>query len=137
MTIGEPLVVRPDEFEPPKRWWQNPKWIASIAALIFVIGNGTWAAVSVKTQTTLEARAKVGDQILELAKKIDNNQTGIDTLVSFVNKVIADQAAQGADQTLPTLFEVLCGSSDPVQISTCRRLQDEGKIPKTFKPGGG
>lgn len=116
-------------------WWQDWKWVASIATLLFVIAFSTFVFTTVKTGNTVDKNSPVISQLNDLAKsnaatldRLDKNQAGIDELVAFVHEVEAQQSAQGAGQSqiVKDLIEILCSSSDPVRVEACVRLGYQG-----------
>lgn len=98
-------------------WWQNWKWIASIAFLIFSIGVIFIGTSSIRATNQLDTQTNI-------LKKLDQNQAGIDELVNFVHDVVKQQASSsgGQSQTVVQIFNLLCSSSDPVRIEACKQL---------------
>jgi hypothetical protein len=115
------VLVPEDEV---RHWWQSWRWIASIAFLVFAVGNITWAANSVVTNQKLDARAQVGDKIASIVERIDDNQAGIDELVAFVHDVEKQQAGGNSQtqQIVGNLITLLCASEDPVRTAACQQL---------------
>lgn len=127
-------IVLPDEYEKPKRWWQNPQWVKAVAFLIFAVGNTTWALTTVATQNDVQDAEAAFDDLAALTDgnratldRLADNQAGIDVLVSFVREVQAQQEAAegGSGDAVQTLITILCASSDPVRIEACQALQSE------------
>lgn len=118
------------KLEAGERWWQDWRWIASTAAVLMAVGFCAFVAITVTTHEQVADQVPVIERLDRLAvanaaaiQQIEGNQTGIDSLVAFVEEVRADQAAQGDDDTVATIFEILCSSSDPVRIEACQRLR--------------
>lgn len=121
-------------------WWQDWKWIASIAFLIAAIAVGSWALSSVQTQRTVDDQTPILNQLKNIAEQnnqlgqdnkatltqLTKNQAGIDELVTFVHEVEAQQQAQGQSKVVNDIITILCSSSDPVRQQACTQLGYKG-----------
>src|SRR5688500_13308504 len=104
-------------------WWQDWRWIASLAAVLMAVGFAAFVVVTVTTHETVTDQAPVIERLDALAQNnaraiasIESNQQGIDSLVAFVEELRAEEAREGGSDTVATIFEILCSSSDPVRI---------------------
>lgn len=100
-------------------WWQNWKWIASIAFLIFSIGVFVIGVSSIQATNKLDTQTNI-------LERLDNNQKGIDELVGFVHDVQEQQSTSsgqsGQSKVVSDIIHLLCSSSDPERISACKQL---------------
>lgn len=132
------VSLAPEEYERPKHWWQNPRWIGALAGLIFAIGNTSWALTTVATQGEVKDAATAFDDLANIAEsnadaiqRLDENQAGIDELVAFVRDVQAQQEANGdsTSQLVNTLITLLCASEDPERDAACAAVLGEDGAP--------
>lgn len=134
------LEERPDRDLPINRWWQRPKYIAALAALVFAL---SFSAFAYRTWTTALDVGETKENISEyepIIARLDNlaednakniaslekNQVGIDTLVDFVNdlrreRVQNEQPPSSGDPYI----RLLCASSDPIRQAACAEIQGE------------
>lgn len=124
MTTPIQLPGGPVHQDEPLHWWQNPKWIASVAFLIFSFAFLTVAVTSYQLNRKQDSRAKTLDNIDNVVTRLDRNQVGIDELVAFVHEVEASQAKTqgGTSKAAGDIITLLCTSSDEVRLAACAQL---------------
>jgi hypothetical protein len=111
-----------------RTWYQNPKWIAAIAFLVFAFAISAWAVVAVVSSRTLDEQVPVIEQMKVIAEnnrtqleQLSRNQAGIDELVEYVHQAQQQAASGQQSQAVRLLIKILCASSDPVRVETCQQ----------------
>lgn len=133
--MAEKLVLAKD-YEDPRHWWQNPKFWASVAAVLLALS--TIAGQYVAHNTLSEIREVKGtfNGLSEIAKTnsdallaLEKNQEGIDELVAFVHELQEDDGeSDGGGQSGQVFVDLLCNTTDPATDNVCRQLEAEGVI---------
>lgn len=117
-------------------WWQDWKWVASIAFVVAAIAIGAWSLASIRTNVTVDKLAGIAADNQNTLTRLDRNQAGIDELVAFVHEFQAQQASQasgqGQSKVATDIIALLCSSSDPVRQAACHQLGYAG-----VQPAGG
>lgn len=107
----------------PLKWWQDWRWIGSVAALFIAAGFVAFVINVVRQGTIIENLSTLSESNHEALVSIQRTQSGVDELVAFVRDTQARQGTSG--NQAQAFFEVLCASSDPVRIEACARLVND------------
>lgn len=119
------MVHMPADFEPPRHWWQNPRWLAALAALIFTVGNAGWALTSLETSRTVKQQQQPLDTIRDaVTGPLSGANEKLDSIIAYINaqQAKADQNAAAlsvAIQDLNQVRDLICQSSDPIREFVC------------------
>jgi uncharacterized iron-regulated membrane protein len=117
--------------EGPVPFWQDWRWIAAIAIFIFALAITTLAVTTVQTNNTIDQNSPLFAELKTLTEQnhdalsqLQNNQAGINELVTFVHQVEAQQAQNGNGNSAAVnqLEQVLCATTDPARIAACQQL---------------
>lgn len=122
-----------------QKWFQDWRWVASIAALLFGIAGGAFAITSVETGSEINDQTEILEQIETISgqnaaelEQLERNQAGIEELLQFVRRA---QTEGGDDvvtrEEIQAFFQLLCASTDPIRNQACDELaaQQQGASP--------
>lgn len=109
-------MIEPDP--EPLKWWQQARWLASLAGLIAAV---SFAAFVITTVVTSDRTEETSDSVAA----IQHAQEDIDVLVGFVedlqnNDGNTEQQGQTA-QAVQKILSAICATSDPVRIEWCKQ----------------
>lgn len=121
--------------EAGQRWWQDWRWIAAVAAVIFAVGFGSFVRSIIPTNESVQEAEPVLTELRHLAEDnaktldaLERSQAGIDELVEFVRDVKAQQE-NGEEVDLQIFVDLLCASNDPARQAACDELLSTGGSP--------
>lgn len=117
----------------PLKWWQTPKYIAAMAALVFAVGFCIFVWKTVSTADDVSRFGPIVERLDGLSQNnseniaaLERNQVGIDVLVSYVEDLKEREAqSQGEGSTTQMFVNLLCASSDPIRQAACAEVMRE------------
>lgn len=100
------------------KWWQDWRWVASIAFLIFSLGAIALGITTYHTSTTVEDQTSI-------LTRLDKSQKDLDEITQFLHQVEAQQSTSSSSgnssqQVVQTLITLLCSSEDPIRQQACK-----------------
>lgn len=115
-------------------WWQNWKWIASVAFALFVVMVGGITILTFQAQRDSSKTLKKANQAVEIAQaavtlqeqnnrileRLDVSQADLDELLAFVHQLQESMANPQEGQSTKDFFTILC--ANPVYAEVCARL---------------
>lgn len=106
-----------------RRWFQDWRWIASIAGLVGALSFAAFAGQLVVNSGKADQRDESINNIEKILEGVAENQEGIEELVSFVRDA---QAQASTDRIRPDdlliFVDLLCSSEDPVRLAACEQI---------------
>jgi hypothetical protein len=112
---------------PDRRWWQDWKLAAAVAAMFLGVGLTMFALSFTRTADSVEGLEPVVDRLDALSQTnsdhleaLRRNQEGIDSLVSYVEEAQAAEAA--GEDAVTFIVDLLCASEDPVRVAACEEI---------------
>jgi hypothetical protein len=119
---------------PDRRWWQDWKLAAAVAAMFLGVGLTMFALSFTRTADSVEGLEPVVDRLDALSQTnsdhleaLRRSQEGIDSLVAYVEELRARAAADAPDDPVALIVELLCSSEDPVRVAACERVRGGGQ----------
>lgn len=109
-----------------QQWYKRPKWLAALASFIAACSFAAFVTTTIFTSAEAEKTGSNVEDLEGAIRAIEENQKGIDELVTFVRDLQQQRPPSSAGNTerlFGEAMELLCASSDPVRLEACQRLR--------------